>query len=79
MFWKEVEKERGGLENVNVRIKREDGICVNGEEKLKKIWKSPFEHLMKEKTEREVIVLSMDNEASGVCRKEYIEIKSRKQ
>ena len=36
--------------DVNVRIKREDEVCVSGKEKAKEIWKRHFEHLMNEKT-----------------------------
>ena len=34
---------------------------------MKVVWKSHFEHLMNEKTEREAIVLSMGMEAGGKC------------
>ena len=52
-----------------MRIKREDGVHVNGKEEVKEVWKSHLECLMNEKTEREAIVSSMGVEADGkqVC------------
>ena len=53
-----------------MRIKGEDGGHVSSKEEVKAVWKSCFEHLMSEETEREPIVPSM-----GVCRKQLIKRK----
>ncbi len=55
-FWKEVKKERGDIEDVGLRMKRDFGMFVSSKKKMKGVWKSRFEHLM---NEEEALVKSM--------------------
>ena len=75
LFWKKVKKERQGEggRDFNVKNKREDVVCISSRE-VKEIWKSHFECLTNEKTEKEAILSSMGMEA-GVCRKIFIAVK----
>ncbi len=65
MFWKEVKRERGGVEGGSVRMKREDGILVSSKEEVRGVWKNHFEHLLNVKTEGEARV---EPESTAVCR-----------
>ena len=50
---------------MNVRIKGKDGIHIRGKVEVKGVWKSHFEHLTNEKTERKATVSSMGVKEGG--------------
>ncbi len=58
-----MKKEKGKIESVGLRMKREFGMLVSNKKKVKGVWKSRFERLM---NGEEALVTSMGIEA---CRK----------
>ncbi len=58
-----MKKERGNIEGVGLRMKRDFGMLVSSKKKVKGLWKSCFERLM---NGEEGLVTSMGIEA---CRK----------
>ncbi len=63
LFWKEVEKVRGGERGGGVRMRGGDREPVRGKNELTGIWKGYFEQLMNNEAEGEAVVTSMGNEA----------------
>ncbi len=59
LFWNEV-KERGAIEGVGLRMKRDFGMLVNSKKKVTGVWKRRFERLV---NGEETIVTSMGIEA----------------